>query len=85
MTLIVGAGSSVALVTPLTALIDALKQHPLGTVTIAVDVTFPYSSTAAGVNIALDVVLGSPFTAIARATGVTVAPVGSPIFAFTVS
>lgn len=48
ITLIVGAGSSVALVTPLTALIDALKQQPLGTVTIAVLVTFPYSSAAAG-------------------------------------
>jgi hypothetical protein len=79
ITLIVGAGVSAVSVTPLTALTDRLKQHPLGTVTIAVVVTFPYSSTAAGVNIALLVDLGSPFTAIATAIGVTVPPSGIAI------
>jgi hypothetical protein len=43
---------------------------------IAVLVTFPNSSTAAGVKIALLVSLGSPFTAIATAIGVTSAPSG---------
>ena len=56
------------------------KQHPRGTVTIAVLVTLLYSSTAAGVTIALLVVLASPLTAIATAIGPTVPPVGTAIF-----
>ena len=43
---------------------------------IAVLVTFPYSSTAAGVIIALLVSLGSPFTVIATAIGLTAPPSG---------
>jgi hypothetical protein len=74
ITLIVGAGAVVPSVIPLTALTDKLKQHPLGTVIIAVLVTFPYSSTACGVKIALEVGLGSPFTAIATAIGVPATP-----------
>jgi hypothetical protein len=56
------------------------KQHPLGTVIIAVDVTFPYSSTAAGVKMDLLLTLCSPFTAMDTAIGVTVAPSGNAIF-----
>ena len=44
---------------------DTVTQQPQGTVTIAVDVTFPSSSTACGVNIAKLVGLASPLTAIA--------------------
>jgi hypothetical protein len=80
ITLIAGAGVSVASVTPLTALTDIEKQHPFGTVTSAVLVTLPYSSTAAGVMIALLVGLLSPFTVIATAIGATVPPSGMAIF-----
>ena len=57
-----------------------LKQHPLGTLMIAVLVTFPYSPTADGVKIARDVNLGSPLTVNDTAMGVTVAPSGKAIF-----
>ena len=55
---------------------DSEKQHPFGTVISAVEVTLPYSSTAAGVKIALLVSLGSPDTASATAIGVTAPPSG---------
>ena len=51
--LIEGAGVPAASSTiPLTARTDTEKQQPLGTVTIAVEVTLLYSSAAAGVTIA---------------------------------
>jgi hypothetical protein len=53
-----------------------VKQQHLGTLMTAVAVTFPYSSTADGVNMALDVGLDSPFTTSAIAIGTTVAPSG---------
>ena len=65
------AGSS----SPGTYSTESEKQHPLGTLIIAVLVTLPYVSTAAGTKIALDVSLGSPFTAMAMAMGPTV-PLG---------
>jgi hypothetical protein len=58
---------------------DTMKQHPLGTSTVAVDVMLPNSSTAAGVNIALLLCLASPLTVIAIAIGVTAPPVGIAI------
>jgi hypothetical protein len=63
-----------------TYLIETLKQHPLGTVIIAVDVTFPNSSTADGVNIAREEFRVSPFTDSAIPTGVIAPPVGIDIF-----
>jgi hypothetical protein len=77
---VVGAGVLVPSVTPLTARTEMLKQQPFGTVTIAVEVTLLYSSTAAGVTIARLDILGSPFTAIATAIGPAVPPVGKAIF-----
>jgi hypothetical protein len=77
ITLVTGAGTPAGSSTnPLTALTLTLKQQPLGTVISAVLVTLPYSSTAAGVMIALEVNLGSPQTLIATAIGVTAPPVG---------
>jgi hypothetical protein len=71
-----GAGVTVGSDEAGTASTDNEKQHPRGTLTIAVDVTLPYSDTAAGVNIALLVGLGSPLTVTAIAIGVTVPPSG---------
>jgi hypothetical protein len=81
VTLIDGAGVPAASSTnPLTARTLIEKQHPRGTVTIAVLVTLLYSSTAAGVTIALLVVLASPLTATATAIGPTVPPSGTAMF-----
>ena len=62
-----------------------VKQHPFGTVMIAVLVTLPYSSTAAGVNIARLVKIGSPSIARAIAIGVTVPSSGMAIFPLNVT
>jgi hypothetical protein len=80
ITEMLGAGVAVGSVLPFTALTDRLKQHPFGTVTIAVEVTLLYSSTAAGVTIALLVGRSSPFTAIDTAIGPTVPPSGRLMF-----
>ena len=69
----VTAASSAVASTYLTA---TEKQQFLGTVTIAVDVTFPYSSVSIGVNIARLDGLASPLTEIATAIGVTSPPSG---------
>ena len=76
----IGAGATVGSVVAGTASTDKLKQQHLGTFIIAVLVTFPNSSTAAGVKIARLVNLGSPFTASATAIGVTVPPSGIAMF-----
>lgn len=52
---------------------------------IAVDVTLPYSSASAGVNIARLTYLGSPLTVRATAMGVTSAPSGSAILPLNVT
>ena len=52
---------------------------------IAVEVTLPYSSAAAGVKIALLVGLGSPFTVIATAIGTTSDSSGSAILPLNVN
>jgi hypothetical protein len=75
-TSITGAGVTVGSVVAGTASTLRLKQQHLGTLMIAVLVTPPNSSTAAGVKIALDVRRGTPFTAIATAIAVTVPPSG---------
>jgi hypothetical protein len=62
-----------------------LKQHPLGTVIIAVDVTLKYSSTAAGVTIALLVKIGSPSIAKETEIGPAVPSSGTAIFALKVT
>jgi hypothetical protein len=80
VTLIAGAGVPAASSTnPLTARTLTEKQQPLGTVIIAVEVTLLYSSTAAGVTIAREVVLASPLTAIETAIGPAVPPSGTAI------
>ena len=56
---------------------DTLKQHPRGTVMIAVLVTLKYCSTAAGVTIARLVAIGSPEIAKDKLIGPTVVPVGT--------
>lgn len=81
----IGAGVTVGSVVAGTASTDRLKQQHLGTLIIAVLVTLPNSSTANGVKIALDVNLGSPFTANATAIGVTVAPSGNAILPLNVT
>jgi hypothetical protein len=86
VTLIEGAGVPAASSTnPLTARTDTEKQQPLGTVTIAVEVTLLYSSTAAGVTIAREVGLASPFTAIETAIDPAVPPSGTAIFPLNVT
>jgi len=82
---ITGAGVTVGSSDPGTALRDTVKQHPRGTVTVAVDVTFPYCSTAAGVKIARLVGRVSPCTASATAIGVTVPPSGRLILPLNVT
>ena len=52
---------------------------------IAVEVTLKYSSTAAGVTIALDVSLGSPLTVIATAIGEIAPPSGIAMFPLNVT
>lgn len=52
----------------------SVKQQPLGTLIVAGLVTLLNCSAAAGVDIALLVSLGSPFTTIATTIGVTVLP-----------
>lgn len=70
-TLIAGAGS--AAVAPVLVFSTAtVKQQPRGTVMIAVLVTLKYSSTAAGVAIALEVRIGSPSIASDTLIGPTV-------------
>lgn len=64
---------------------ETLKQHPFGTVIIAVLVTLKYSSTAAGVTIALLVRIGSPSIVRETAIGPTVPPVGTAIFPLNVT
>jgi hypothetical protein len=78
-TSITGAGVTVGSVVAGTESTLRLKQQHLGTLIIAVLVTLPKSSAAAGVKIALEVNLGSPLTAIATAIGVTVPPSGIAI------
>jgi hypothetical protein len=62
-----------------------VKQHPLGTVMIAVEVTLKYSSTAAGVTMALDVRMGSPSIAKATDIGPTVPSSGTAMLALKVT
>jgi hypothetical protein len=76
-TSIVGAGVVVPSVIPLTYFTETSKQHPFGTVITALLDTLSNSSTAVGVEIAKLEGLVSPFTEIATAMGVTVAPSGS--------
>jgi hypothetical protein len=76
-TLINGVGTVAGSFTvPFTGSTDTVKQHPRGTSTVARDVTFPYSSTATGVMMALLPLRSSPDTTIAVAIGVTAPPVG---------
>ena len=78
-------GAGVVAASAATASTETEKQHPRGTLTIAVDVTLPYWSTAAGVKIALLVGRGSPLTVIAIAIGATVPPVGSAMLPLNVN
>lgn len=64
---------------------EILKQQPRGTVIIAVLVTLKYSSTAAGVTIALDVRIGSPSIAKATLIAPAVPSSGTAIFALNVT
>jgi len=84
-TLITGVGVTVGSSVACTYRTDMDVQQPFGTVMIAVEVTFPYSSTAAGVKIALLVRRGSPFTVSATAMGVTAPPVGIEMFPLNVT
>jgi len=84
-TSITGAGVTVGSVVAGTESTDSEKQQQRGTLIIAVLVTLPYSSTAAGVKIALLVSLGSPLTVIATAIGVTVPPSGIEILPLNVT
>ena len=81
LTVIVGVGVVVPSVTPLTYRTDTEKQHPLGTVIVAVLTTVPNSSTACGVKIDRLLGLGSPLTAIAIPIGVTAPASGTATFA----
>ena len=80
-----GVGVTVGSVVAGTLSTLKLKQHPFGTLMIAVDVTLLYSPTAVGVDIALLVNLGSPFTVRAIAIGVTAPPSGIAIFPLNVT
>ena len=71
---------------------DMFQQQHFGTVMIAVDVTLKKFSVvggsvavAAGVTIALDVVIGSPSIASATAIGPTVPPSGIAILPLNVT
>lgn len=76
------AASSAVASTYLTA---TLKQQPLGTVIIAVEVTFPYSSVSIGEKIARLDGFASPFSDIATAIGVNAPSVGTEMFPLNVT
>ena len=77
---ITGAGVAVGSVVADTYSTDREKQQPFGTLMIAVEVTLPKVSAAAGVKIALLVMRGSPLTVIATAMGPAVPPSGMLTF-----
>ena len=84
-TLIGGAGVVAGSADSDTFSTDTFTQHPLGTVIIAVLVTLKYSSTAAGVTIALLVRIGSPSIASATAIAPTVPSSGTAMLPLNVT